>query len=484
MTFRKIPVNVPFWSNAESESKANIVAEQRRDVIKDVLGSTIRRPGLVVFATTELPEPADGMYYWESKDLVYVVSAGNLYSLSEGGVLTAIGTGLYGSGNHVSWAESANLELVTAGAIRKLFSTNGGRIVSYDGTTAAKLEGAEDPVLSSHIIMFDTYLLSNELSGEKHDESIFHSKVADPITFEGAYFSAENKPDTIKAMHTEYDEIALFGTKTLEAFYNNGVDPFAAIPGATTPQGTLSPWTIKMVDSAWFMLNDDKRLVRIDGRQAIVLSQAIDDLLSELPDLANAEGEIFTLKGKTLYLLTINERTFVYDFALREWVGEWGFWSKTTATYRGFKGRNFVNVKPWGLTLCTDPGTGKIYKLDFDTYQDYGNEIRSSVITGWIDHGTGREKRSNELRFKLKRGKGHKIAPTTVNPKLLVRWADNGSKVFSNYREILLGFEGEDDFFYSLFQLGSYRSRQYEIVCTDNVPFSIVDAEEDVELLR
>lgn len=483
MAFRKIPINVPFWANAEDESRAN-VAEERRDVMKDPTGSTIRRPALVPFAQ-ELPEPADGMFYWESADLVYIVSAGNLYSFSEAGVLTLIESGLFTDQTHVTWAESADLTLITAGAVRKLFASNGGVPVEYDGTTAQKLTDTDAPQQSTHLVMFDTYLLSNDKSQAKFDESVVHSEEANPVSFKGAFFSAENKADPLNALLSEWDEVALFGSRSIENFYNDGVEPFVPIPGGTVADGTRSPWTIKIVDNAYFFLNTGRRLVRLDGRQPTVLSQAIDNILSESPDFENAEGEVFTLQGKTLYLLTINDRTFVYDYALQEWVGEWGSWDTTTATYRKFKARNFLDVKPWGVTLCTDKDTGAIYKLDFDEDRDAGDvEVRSSVITGNIDHGTGREKRSNELRLRLKRGQKPKVSDTDEPPKLLVRWRDNGSKVWSNWRDVFLGFEGDAEFYYSLYMLGSYRARQYNFVCTDDVAFSIVDVEEDVELLR
>lgn len=482
MTFRKIPVNVPFWSNIEDESRS-VVAEQRRDVIKDALGSTIRRPGRSEFATG-LPAPADGMFYWKHTDLVYIVSSGDLYSLDKNGVVTLVGSSLFGSGKHVTWAESSDLTLVTSGAVRKLFASNGGRIVQYDGLTASKITVSNAPVESSHIIMFFSYLLSNELSDAKYDESILFSVVADPLTWNGEYFSAENKSDVINAIHTEWDEIALFGPESIENYYNDGVTPFPQIPGGTVQNGTRSPWSIKAFDNAYFFLNSDRRIVRLDGRQVTILSQAIDDILSEDLDFKNAKGEIFTLGGKALYLITISDRTFVYDISLNEWVGEWGYWNKSTAKHTAFNSKNFLNVKPWGATLCSDAIQGTIYKLDFDTYQDFGNEIRSSVITGQVDHSTGREKRSNGLRFRLKRGKFQRTSPTDPEPVLICRWRDNGSKVWSNDRDIMLGFTGDDEFYYSIYNLGSYRSRQYEFYCTDNVPFSIVEVEEDVVLLR
>jgi len=65
-----------------------------------------------------------------------------------------------------------------------------------------------------------------------------------------------------------------------------------------------------------------------------------------------------------------------------------------------------------------------------------------------------------------------------------VRWRDNGSKIWSNDRKIGLGFEGNTEFIRSIFMLGTYRTRQWEFYCTDNIPFSIVQATEDVTVTR
>lgn len=483
MAFRKIQVNAPFFSNIEDESRSSAVSKERRDVIKDTLGSTIRRPGLSTFGAG-LGFVADGAFYWEEKDLVYLVAGTNLYSLNKLGQTALIGSGLFGDGGNVAWAESADFTLVTPGATRKLFAANGGKIVSYDGATAKQLDDADAPQSVSHIVLFDSYMLANDLARPKYDESILHSKVADPISWEGAFFSAENKSDRINAMHSAWDEIALFGSRSIENFYNDGVTPFVPIPGGNVESGTLSPWTIKNAGNSYIYLDSGRKLIRLAGRQPVEVSQAIDNLLDGDVDYANARGEVFTLGSRKIYLLTINERTFAFDYEKNEWVGEWGSWVESTATYGPFRARNIINIKQWGLTLGTDITNGKIYKLDFDTYRDDGQEIRSAVITGNIDHGTGREKRSNELRLRLKRGQVQRLTPDDIGPVMLVRWRDNGSKVWSNYREVMLGWHGDTEFYYSLYQLGSYRARQYEFVVTDDTPFSIVEVEEDADLLR
>jgi len=483
VTFQKLPVNAPLWKNVEDESRS-VVSEDRRDVMKDALGTTIKRPCLSLF-NDDLDEVTDGIFYWPEKDMVYFVNDTNLYSLAENGTVTLIGSSLFGSGTHTTWAESPDLTLVTTGATRKLFAANGNKVVKYDGSTASILSGSNTPVQSSHIIMFDTYLLSNEMSDPKWEETIIRSKVADPETWEGAYFSAENHPDKLQAIHSEWDEIAAFGEHSIEPFYNDGSTPFSTIPGANIGKdgGTLSPWTIKVLDNAYFLLNAQRRVIRIDGRQPTVLSHAIGNLLEGNIDYANAEADVLELNDRAFYILTVNDRTFVYDTLLKEWISEWSWWNKTLGKYERFRGRNIITVEQWGVTLCTDWENGNIYKLSENVYQDAGSEVRSSVITGLIDHGTSLEKESNELRLRIKRGQATKTATTDISPKMQIRWRDNGSKKWSNYRVIDLGFYGDDEIYRSLVQLGSYISRQWEFIVTDNVPFSIVDVEEDVNIL-
>jgi len=484
MPFLKVPVNVAYWSNVEEEARS-IVAEERYDVIKDTLGATVRRPCLKEFYDG-LPAAADGLYYWDETDLCYVVSNGNLYSIDIDANLTLIGSDLFNLNTPVIWDKSGDFTLVVTGSTKKLFAANGGRIVKYDKTTASKITEGAAPELCTHVVIFDSYGIANERGHVQYEESALLSEVADPDNYDGEFFSAENKSDEVIAVHSEWDEVALFGTESIEPFYNDGSTPITKIPGGNTPDGTRSPYSIKFADNAYFYLNKDRQVVRLDGRQPLPISQPVDDILDIGNDaIAQASrGEIVTLGKKQFYLLTINGQTLVYDIQLREWAGKWATWDKTYARYGAFKGRNIVNIKQWNKTLCTDPDTGKIYELTYDLNQDVGEEVRSSVVTGNIDHGTGREKRSNELRLRLKRGQAARLTIDDVEPVMLVRWNDNGSGIWSNYREVPLGFTGDGEFYYSLFQLGSYRARQYEFVVTDNVPFSIVEVEEDVEFQR
>jgi len=470
MPLLPIDINGALFSNVKDVSR-NVLAESRRDVLKDFSGSTYQRPGLVEFSSG-MQGGCDGNFYWRSKDRVYSVFGGALYSIDQNGVNTQVASsvGLFNIGTPVVIKEASR-------PTRKLFMANGGRIVEFDGTTAQYLTDPEAPTQVTHPAILDTYLIANNLL---EPERVEYSEVADPTSWIGEFVSAEGEPDSLRAIEVGWREITLFGESTIEHWYNDGVSPFSRLEGSMIQLGTLSPYSIVQADNGWFFLDSSRRIMKILGRQPQIISQPVNDVFGSIVDVSDAQGETITQNGCSLYLIRVGDRTLAFDYALNEWVSEWGNFSVAQDKYTRFIGQHFINVEPWNLTLCGDYTGDKLYSLDFDATQDNGEILRPAWRTGQIDHSTGVEKRSNELKIRLQRGDG---TPGGEEPVMYVRWRDNGSKVWSNYREIHLGFTGDNDMYRSIFMLGSYRARQYEFSCTENVPITMVSVQEDVQLL-
>jgi hypothetical protein len=471
MPFVPLDINAPLFTNVEDVSRETL-AEIRRDVLKDLAGTTYQRPALVEFATGYNSGGCMGNFYWRSSGRVWSVFGGSLWLTNKAGNIVEVpsSVGLFNLSTPAIFREGSQPS-------RKLYIANGGRIVEFDGTTAQYIADADAPTQVTHPAILDTYLLANDLT---EPEKMKYSDVGTPSNWLGESISAEGEPDRLKAIHVGFREISLFGETSIETWYNDGVSPFSRIEGAMIAQGTNSPYSIKQEDNGYFMLNKEKRVVKIVGRQAQVLSQPIDNILGAIADVTDAQGEIITQNGTSLYGIRVGERFLIYDFSTNEWVSEWSKYTPTKGAYERFRGQHFINVDPWGITLCGDYNGNKLYKLDFDTYQDLGGTLRPSWLTGQISHGTGNEKRSNALRFRLKRGQG---TPGGVEPVLLVRWRDDGSKVFSNPVKIPLGFTGDDFIYVEDYEWGVYRSRQWEFACTENVSIAIASVEEDVEVL-
>jgi hypothetical protein len=134
-----------------------------------------------------------------------------------------------------------------------------------------------------------------------------------------------------------------------------------------------------------------------------------------------------------------------------------------------------------GQTLSWINTYGKgLLELRPTTYQDYiasaNRDITFEVYSGHVDQGTLRKKKSKEIRLRLKRGVSSGAA--TMSLSLL----DDNKQSWGPF-SIDLGTTGNTELFVTLPAMGMYRTRQYQLSSTANVPIIIVDAEEDIELL-
>ena len=138
-----------------------------------------------------------------------------------------------------------------------------------------------------------------------------------------------------------------------------------------------------------------------------------------------------------------------------------------------------VWVPDWSLHIVGGRSGGLLYKMAPDVYNDNGNPIRLEKRTGFIDYGARKDKRSEEIRFRAKRG----IGGISRDPKLMFRW-NTDNKGWNSFKELSLGQEGESEIVMSLKRTGIFKARQYEIVVTDDVPVAFGDGEEDITILR
>jgi hypothetical protein len=129
MSYIKLPINQTLYQNVD-DSSLSIRSPERHDVFMDESGSMVRRPGLENFRVVGTG-PINGIFYWPSRDRVYICSATELYSMTKSGTVALIGSGLFNPSTRVIWDEAIN-------PTRKMFGTNGGIPVEYDGATAKK----------------------------------------------------------------------------------------------------------------------------------------------------------------------------------------------------------------------------------------------------------------------------------------------------------------------------------------------------------
>jgi len=470
MPFQKVPLtgaSYPSLNEQFLDTRSAVV----RNLYVNEFDYSEKRPGLMELLDLGTARGIDGLYWWDVAQKAVVVSNGRVWTIDDAlGNTTELTSGdLLQIGTPTTFDDNGTT----------LFMANGGKILSSTSSgPAAYIADADAPTAVTHVAFLDQYIIAN-LSGTG---SFQFSEVADPTAWRAIDIAtAETKPDITKALHVGLGEIAHFGTKSIEFWLNDGVSPFARINGATIERGILAPYSVALVNDRWIALDDRRRVIVIDRRQPVEVSMPVHHVLQSLSSVETAIGQVYTIEGLPLYVLSFpqDNRTLVYNILKNDWT-EWDYWDQTEATTRRFRGNAYCYASRWNLHLVGDHSNGKVYCAKPSVYQDISGPIRCVRRTGFITHGTDQEKESRSLRIKVKRSVATAAAP---NPQIMLRYRNNGG-AWSNELWRNLGPVGDHENYVTWESLGQYRARQYEIAFTDNAPFEMAGAEEDVEVMR
>ena len=185
-----------------------------------------------------------------------------------------------------------------------------------------------------------------------------------------------------------------------------------------------------------------------------------------------------------LFHFPTENRTLAYNPALQDW-SEWAVWDSVMQQWNAYDFRSVVRDLSTGKTFIGKKDAQVIACLSSDSRVDLTGAATTTPFkflrkTGHINHGTLKKKRVEDLRMVVKRGTGL----SSRTPKLMLRYKNDGSSTWSNIREIDLGDVGETEHHISLYRMGMFKSRQYELSVTDNVPIVFGNAEIDLTIIR
>lgn len=442
----------------------------------------IKRDGLEVWRNLGNASPVDGLFWHDKLRRVLAVNNGEINTFTDlygsGGVITG-GTGLL-IGKPASFAESFETTLLSPPDYVSVVVANGGVMKGVGEFLALTLPDAQAPTHVTHVASLNKYILALDSSTGQ----IQFCSVNDVASWAALdFFGAESKFDDTAAIAEGYQEIIALGRQSVEFFVDDGQTPFARIPGSAQPIGTNSPQSLAMVGGAWMWLDDQRRLIRMNGRQAAPVSSPFDRRIQRYASVEDAKGYAATLNGIQLYILNFPaaRQTLAYNYESNLWF-KLGYWDIDSASYRQFRGYTYCYARSWNLHLFGDPSTGIIYKADASLFTDNGNPIRSLLRTGNITHGTYGTKRSDAVRLRTKRGAGN---ADVANPQLSMRRRIDGRGSWTSARAQSLGQVGQSDPFLTWRRNGKYKTCQYEFEHSDPSACSIMGAQEKITpLLR
>ena len=453
--------------NAADNRMVNLFPEATPENGKDV-GFLNRAPGLRLLATVG-SGPVRGM--WQYGGYGYVVSSNTLYRVDAAWNATVLGT-VSGSGP-VSMSDNGTQLFVACNPLSYIYNATTGVFAQI---TDLDFAGA---VTVGYI---DGYFVFNQ----PNSQTIWVTQLLDGTSVDPLEFaSAEGSPDNLVGLIVDHREVWLFGTNSVEVWYDSGnVNfPLERIQGAFNEIGCAAPYSIAKLDNGLFWLGSDARgngiVYRANGYTGQrVSTHAIEFAIQSYANISDAFAYTYQQEGHAFYVLTFptGNATWVYDVAT-------GAWHERAAFYNGQFSRHASNCQMSfnNEIVVGDCASGNLYAFDLDVYADNGGAQR--WLRSWraIPSGQNNLKRTaqHSLQLDCETGVGLNTGQGS-DPQAMLRWSDDGGHTWSNEHWAsmgAIGASGTRTFWRRLGMTDKLRDRVYEVSGSDPVKVALIGAE-------
>ena len=481
---RQIPIT-PFGRAVDNPSDS-VWCEDARDGYFDKYDSPDgpklvwkKRPGLV--EEEDLSDTVygqeigrvDGLYYWDRQNILITVDGGRLRYISEN--LTKVNSyyetaAQIGKRPYFADVAGTHLYITSGGKIGQFTPPEPGNSFGY-----AVLTDGDAPTSVKSVSVLDTILIGLRADSERFD----WADAGTPTVWAGEYSNAQSKPDLNKNAISLRGYYHIFGSQTYEPWRFDG-STFVRESGAVLGVGLGAADTLLAIDDIIYFIDNNRNFCRLSGFQVEVLSSpSLSRYVQSFDSIDDAVGMYLRYAGKQFYIVSFSNenKTLVYDIGLNTFY-EWGWWRPEKNGYDAWRGRCVANIDPWGVSLCGDTYGGRVYSVGGET--DNGDEIRTVLRTGEIDHGyPDINKFSSSLTAVFKR------SGTAATPKnITIRWRNNGRTVWEEPMTMQCEEHGTTSYVSQIRRLGHYKTRTWEIVMPESSASSIMNLTETFSVGR
>jgi hypothetical protein len=402
---------------------------------------------------------------------LYAVSGSRLYKVSTSYVITDLG--VVAGSNPVSMASNGTQIFIAADGPSYIYNN---QTFVFQQITDPDFPGA------SVVGYLDSYFVFVEPNTQKVWVTDFLDGTAiDPTEFA----SAEGAPDNLVSLIVDHREAWLFGSDSVEVFYNSGgVDfPLTRIQGAFLEIGCVARHSVAKLDNSVFWLGGDARgqgiVYRATGYTGVrVSNHALEWQIQSYGDISDAIAYTYQQDGHPFYVLTFPtaSKTWVFDVSTNEWCERAYF---SLGQYS--RHRSNCQVVFNSLVLVGDYENGKVYSFDKTVYTDDGQPQR--WLRSWRALPPGRNNLKRTVQHELQLDCEAGVGLTTgqgQDPQVMLRWSDDGGHTWSNEHPRSMGRIGDRGLRVIWRRLGmttKLRDRVYEVSGADPVKIAIMGAE-------
>lgn len=478
-----IPINEKPFYNTDAIANgiaANDMWDCYLEPVPGVGFVTRRRPGLLPFSNVNTGMPGDGIFWWDAAQLCVAVSGGRIFTLSQSGAVNEITGAPCIPGVPVVFSDGQQLNCTPF-----LYMASGKLIYSINGAqTVAPTDPLTPP--ATHVDWIDSRFIANFPGTPR-----FAATDTNPLTLllDNTYWSSTINPfrntakgDNIVALKVSWEEIYAMGSLGCEVWQDDFVTPFSTIPSAQMEIGLEAKYSVGRTESTFFalcVLDGERCVIKMVGRQPVIISDPISNLLSSMPTVSDAIGDLISVGGCSLYMLSFPSanQTWVYDHRHDTWC-RWGYYNGDADNRDRFIGQHVCFCKPWNMVLCQSRIDGSIYQMSRSALDDAGTEMLPYRRTGWVKPSavpaggfmamsTDHRKRLQQLYIKGKPGL------PGAGTLLLMRYRDDGRNEWSTWTELSFTTEMVE----CLTRQGTFRTRQWEFRFPSGCDTVLVSAE-------
>lgn len=471
MALQIIPINKGTYKTQYSESLVdNEFAEKLINIMIDGAGTNFDRPALSLMTTLDTINPIG--LYWFAERIVAVTVDRKIYAITlAGDVEDVTGTTL-------------------PGLARPQFADNGSRLIIVGGGTPIKWDGVGNttaalggsPPSATHVVYLDDYIILNRRETTERNKVIQYADVTTTETWTGTnIFSAVADPDEVQALAVSQRELYVVGEQTTEVWQNLGLVDVPFGRAFIWQYGTPAPYSVIEADGSLFFLSQAKQIMRIVGRQVVMLSDAINRELASYAEVTDCWAAWFMWEGSIHVYFNFPTEGKAWSIDLKN--GQWTEWRGFDNGLSRVRMASLLHIPEQQKTFAGDYSTGSLWEFSATATTDAGGIFARQRTFAHRTGGGSLRKRVNWLRCQMKRNVASAYSGTTpeTNPTLELRWKDD-EKPWSEWRQSSIGLRGTNKSFLTFRRLGVYRTRQYELRLTDPARMSLVRVETDEEV--
>lgn len=457
----------PSVVNGKDIDFVNVFIEAtKHELEEDIDKQIVKRDGTTSLIASQTASQVRGMYYWADQQKLIYAAGTNVYVHSFVSSTTTALSSFFGT----SSGDVGFCEFLYDDTSVVIIATDGTTLKSIDITnTIVTCADGDLPTHQPYPIFLNGYLFVVKASSA----DIYNSNLNDPMSWTpGDFLSGEMEGDLVKRPAKLNNYIILFGTNTIEYFWDVGNASGSPLQRNDTPVkingylggfaqiGNVIYYVGNAVQSrpSVFRLEDFKI-------QEVGTPTISRHLTKTAETFASLKGGMVSFQGHSFYVLDGGSYTYIMDIDKTSWTriayqSSANFPIVATANGKPEDG----NVYP---IFALAGSTSTIYKFDPTLYQDSGTNFTCTIITDTHSFGTINRKTMHRLSL-------YTDTPASTS-SVSVYWTDDDYLTWSSAVTIDLAQD-----LAACYRLGWFRQRAFKFTYSDNFPFRLQKVEVDI----